>query len=588
MSTIKVNVIEPYSGSTVSIVGLSATASNALWSGISGIPAGLVSGSYSSSMSTRISAQEDFSSSLDATFATEAELDAATGSLVKNVTPSLTTATISILNGDGSSASKTIYSSSFAIKANSVRRALSQGSGIETFSYDGGSVQSVQLNTSSAHFTTGAKSAAGSASFSTRVTNLEDFSSSLDSVYATDAQLNSATSSLSSSLATDISTNADNISTNTSDISTLNSKTLVSSSISGDSQGQIKVNGVNVNVSSLQTTSNPTFANLTGSNILVSNNLVVNGTASFAILQSVTGSAKIIGDAYIILNNNTPAERYAGLVVQDSGSAGVTASLEFDGQTNDWFYEYSDDGGVTTDHGVVIFGPEYNTKGSPTYLTEGTIPKSTGSHHIVDSNITDNGSLITLGSNTSITGTVVASGTSLVSGSEQIVLQSADKTGFTGATSITTLGTITTGNVTAILPTGTVSGSAQIDLGSATGTAANATSASYATTASFALSAAGGLTAQTASVNTTMVKNTAYVVTGTASPITMSLPSSPTIGELIKFANMDDRATLLARNGNNIMGLAEDMTLNVEQVSFDLVYVGPTAGWTIYGSRALS
>jgi hypothetical protein len=45
----------------------------------------------------------------------------------------------------------------------------------------------------------------------------------------------------------------------------------------------------------------------------------------------------------------------------------MTASLEFDGQTNDWFYEYSDDGGATTDHGAVLFGPEYNTKGSPTY-----------------------------------------------------------------------------------------------------------------------------------------------------------------------------------------------------------------------------
>ena len=482
MSTIKVNVIEPYSGSTVSVVGLAATASNALWSGISGIPSGLVSGSYSSSMSTRITAQEDFSSSLDATFATEAELNAATGSLVTDVTPSSTTAEITIDTGDGSSTTKTIFSSSFAIKANSVRRALSQGSGIETFSYDGGSVQSVQLNTSSAHFTTGAKSAAGSASFSTRISTLED-------------------------------------------------KTLVSSSISGDSQGQIKVNGVNVNVSSLQTTSNPTFANLTGSNILVSNNLVVNGTASFAVLQSVTGSAKIIGDAYIILNNNTPAERYAGLVVQDSGSAGVTASLEFDGQTNDWFYEYSDDGGVTTDHGVVIFGPEYNTKGSPTYPTSNTLVKGNGDHHIVDSNITDDGTTISLGSNSEVTGSLIV-----------------------------------TAGVTASLQG----------------------SASFATTASFALSSAGGLTAQTASVNTTMVASKAYVVTGTASPVTMSLPASPSNGDLIKFANMDDRATLLARNGNNLMGLAEDMTLNVEQVSFDLVYVGPTVGWTIYGSRALS
>ena len=50
--------------------------------------------------------------------------------------------------------------------------------------------------------------------------------------------------------------------------------------------------------------------------------------------------------------------------------------------------------------------------------------KSKGNEHIVESNITDNGSLITLGSNTSVTGTLVATGTSLVSASAQIDITS--------------------------------------------------------------------------------------------------------------------------------------------------------------------
>ena len=50
----------------------------------------------------------------------------------------------------------------------------------------------------------------------------------------------------------------------------------------------------------------------------------------------------------------------------------------------------------------------------------------------------------------------------VVSGSSQIVLQNADKAGFTGATSIITLGEVTTGDVTAILPSGVISGSDQI------------------------------------------------------------------------------------------------------------------------------
>ena len=56
----------------------------------------------------------------------------------------------------------------------------------------------------------------------------------------------------------------------------------------------------------------------------------------------------------------------------------------------------------------------------------------------------------------------------VISGSSQVVLQSADKTGFTGAASITTLGTITAGNVTAILPSGTISGSSQVNADSVT------------------------------------------------------------------------------------------------------------------------
>ena len=412
MSTIKVNRIEAYSGVAVEVVGLQATASNALWAGLVGKPAGLVSGSYSSSMSTRITAQEDFSSSLDATFATDVEL-----------------------------------------------------------------------------------------------TSLSSSASTARDQIATDYI--AADTSLSSSLATSI--------------TTLNNKTLVSSSVSGDLQGQVKVNGVNVNITDLQTNSNPTFANITGSNLIISNDLVVNGTASFSYLQSVTGSAKIIGDAFIVLNANSPTERYSGIQVYDSGSSD-TGSLQYDSINNHWFYESTNEGYASG----LIAGPTAS-KGNLTWPTDNTLVKSKNFNHIVDSNITDDGSLITLGSNTTITGTIVATGTALVSGSAQVA---------------------------ALLPSGVVSGSA--------------------------------LSAQTASVNTTMVPSRAYVVTGTASPITMSLPSSPSVGDLIKFANMDDRATLIARGGSNIMSVAEDLTLDIEQVSFDLVYVGPTVGWTIYGSRALA
>jgi hypothetical protein len=152
------------------------------------------------------------------------------------------------------------------------------------------------------------------------------------------------------------------------------------------------------------------------------NDIVVNGTGSFAYIESVTGSAKIIGDAFIQLNNNTPAERYAGIVIIDSGSTPASASFYFDGQTNDWGYEYSSSAGI--DYAVTLFGPEYATKGTPTYLTSNRIPKAVDNHHLNDSNISDSGTLITLNSNSQVNGNLVVNGTvsatNLISGSSQV------------------------------------------------------------------------------------------------------------------------------------------------------------------------
>ena len=160
------------------------------------------------------------------------------------------------------------------------------------------------------------------------------------------------------------------------------------------------------------------------------NNLVVSGTGSFAYLESVSGSAKIIGDAFIVLNNDTPTSRYAGMSVYDSGSAFTTASFYFDGETNDWGYEYQSSGSV--DYAVTIFGPEYSTKGIPAYLSTNKIPKAVDNHHLNDSNISDDGTTISLGTNTIVTGSVTATSfvgsisatNGVVSGSSQVTLSS--------------------------------------------------------------------------------------------------------------------------------------------------------------------
>jgi hypothetical protein len=153
---------------------------------------------------------------------------------------------------------------------------------------------------------------------------------------------------------------------------------------------------VNATSSYAVTSNNNTF---TGTQTF--NNIAVNGTASVAYLQSVTGSAKIIGDAFIILNNDTPTLRYAGIKVQDSGSTNTTASIQWDGGTDDWFVEKDISG--TTEYGVVTLGPEYTTIGTPTYNTNNTLVMSNGGHHLNDSPVSVSASVVT------ITGQVSAS-----------------------------------------------------------------------------------------------------------------------------------------------------------------------------------
>ena len=93
----------------------------------------------------------------------------------------------------------------------------------------------------------------------------------------------------------------------------------------------------------------------------------------------------------------------------------------------------------------------------------------------------------------------------------------------------------------------------------------------------------------TQSANFTAAAGRAYIVTQSSAVVTMTLPATPSNGDSIKLANMDDRATIIARNGERIMGVDEDMTLNVEQVSFELMYESSTnMGWVIYGSRAIT
>ena len=151
----------------------------------------------------------------------------------------------------------------------------------------------------------------------------------------------------------------------------------------------------------LKNTTDTLTGNLTITDTVTTNNLSVLGTGSFAFIQSITGSAKIIGDAYIQLNNNTPSEPYAGIRVYDSGSAGETGSFEYDSNTNHWFYESSNEGYASG----FIAGPQAS-RGALTFPTVNTIVKGLGGNHVGDSNITDSGSIVTVTGDLVVTGII--------------------------------------------------------------------------------------------------------------------------------------------------------------------------------------
>ena len=244
------------------------------------------------------------------------------------------------------------------------------------------------------------------------------------------------------------------------------------------------------------------FAILANNNVFSGNqtfnDITVNGTGSFAYIESVTGSAKIIGDAFIILNNDTPAERYAGIKVIDSGSAtATTASLLFDGLTNDWFYEY-EKAGDPDDFGVFLAGPEYGTIGSPAYPTNNKLQKGQGDHHLADSLLTDDGTNVSMTGDFQVTGGVTASAAIRANGG--VITQTV-----VAVSSQLDLGTLGSGDVTITSAGGDIIVTGSIDslnditaptfIGALQGNADTATSASHALNADNAISSSFAVTA---------------------------------------------------------------------------------------------
>ena len=278
---------------------------------------------------------------------------------------------------------------------------------------------------------------------------------------------------------------------------------------------------------------------ITGS-LFVSQDLVVAGSSS---IQNISSSNLIIGAAYVTLNTNSPSSRYAGLLIIDSGSAGSSGSILYDAVDDELLFIHKGNGtNVTSSH--FLCGPEtYDNLGNEIYLTKNRITKGGNYEHLADSNINDDGTTISLNSNTQITGSLIISNgitgsigatNGVVSGSSQVVSILSSLNSFSASngntslntytasidTKFTTLQSLTASNsasigqinaVTASLNAATssyetkgrgiVSGSSQVDVMSTTNIARLATTGSNTFTGTQTLAATTNLTDSTATGN---------------------------------------------------------------------------------------
>jgi len=294
-----------------------------------------------------------------------------------------------------------------------------------------------------------------SGSFSTRVSNLESFSSSLDATFATDAQLAAVSASLNSYTASN-NTIVTNLSAATASLNTftgsaasrLGSLEITSgSNITRISALEVASGSAINRLSALETASGSAISRLnslevtsgsnitrltnlenrtgsyatTGSNTFVGgayfsssfnptgftttaslytdgglrvtrdayisgtlylNNVTVFGTQSIAYISS---SQLNIGTNIITVNTDTPSVRFGGLAVYDSGSTGLTGSILWDSQANHWVY--SNPSGSSYSGGMFISGPRTSTLGSETGTTACMLLAGQGGDHLTSSMI---------------------------------------------------------------------------------------------------------------------------------------------------------------------------------------------------------
>jgi hypothetical protein len=258
----------------------------------------------------------------------------------------------------------------------------------------------------------------------TTTSSLNTYTSSnntrLGVIEGTTSSLNTYTSSADGRLSSIETTTGSILSVNTTQNGRLDSLETTSGSIlSANTTQNGRLDSIEGKTGSYATTGSNIFQGnqiITGS-LFVSQDLIIAGSSS---IQNISSSVLNIADNIITVNALNPSVRFGGLAVIDSGSSPqLSGSLLFDSVKNEWIFVHQNQGTVTSS--VLLMGPEtYDNLGNEAYITANRLVKSTGIEHLTNSNISDDGTTVTILSNAVVNGTFSATGTTLVSGSSQI------------------------------------------------------------------------------------------------------------------------------------------------------------------------
>jgi hypothetical protein len=133
----------------------------------------------------------------------------------------------------------------------------------------------------------------------------------------------------------------------------------------------------------------------------------------------------------------------------------------------------------------------------------------------------------------------------------------------------------------------TVASNVSFTLPTADGTANQVLTTDGSGALSFATVSGGAAWQAVQTTNFTVTAKEGYFVntSSNSTAITATLPSSPTLGDFVSFIDyagtFDSYNFIIARNGKNIQGVAEDLTVATERAGLTLVFTDNTQGWLL-------